>query len=560
MARTKTPTSTAAKNNLSPTLKVPCVLQINDNPFGGKSLGITTSIATFLLAMRSPDKESFLGFIIEFPLPPGLNSTGSGQCHHIDFAIQRAVPCKTLKLTVKFPREEIDITYRATSEEENARYPAAKKNMTWVDVVLGKDASVSVEGFGMPYSNPGHPAQDWLRYPASVTVTGGLCLLDIIKQQHFSFIAAQPERTMMAMWSIASLAPTFDYGYGTDQSWDMDSPRFYRDPEMLSRLVYRNGLRVLGQACSKLVQNGAGDIKRCSEHPDVARSVVSIIGLCTGGRETGDVENVSVVQGYHLRELRKMFVLVAGATGNIGQKLIDSLCSRGHRVRGLGRSVAKLSPARQSMLHDFVESKNYYDIPALERACSNVDAVISAYAPTTELQLDGNLLLLRAAERAGVRRFVVATWNHDWSRDPLGLQETYDPYIALHRTVELSCRIKPVYVFTGTLAEAVWVAPGHEYVSGFHSLRELAAIYQQIFGHQVQLIERGTAEELRCTALEARKRSTVQAFYEYIGYFYQLYVIDGTWRIDKTDNEKLDVQPQTMEEFLKETFGVSPST
>ncbi|KAF5962385.1 hypothetical protein FBULB1_14227, partial [Fusarium bulbicola] len=222
MARNKTPTSTAAKSNLSPTLKVPCVLQINDNPFGGKSLGIITSIATFLLAMRSPDKESFLGFIIEFPLPPGVNSTGFGQCHHIDFAIQRAVPCKTLKLTVKFPREEIDITYRATSEEENARYPAAKKNMTWVDVVLGKDASVSVEGFGMPYSNPGHPAEDWLRDPASATVMGGLCLLDIIQLRHFSFLATQPEKAMMARWSVASLAPNFDYGYGTDQSWDMD--------------------------------------------------------------------------------------------------------------------------------------------------------------------------------------------------------------------------------------------------------------------------------------------------------------------------------------------------
>ncbi|KAF5675867.1 DNA helicase [Fusarium circinatum] len=144
--------------------------------------------------MRSPDKESFLGFIIEFPLPPGVTSSGFGQSHHIDFAIQRAVPCKTSKLTVKFPREEIDITYRATSEEENARYPAAKKNMTWVDVVLGKDASVSVERFGMPYSNPGHPAEDWLRYPASATVMGGLCLLDIIQQQHFSFLATQPEK------------------------------------------------------------------------------------------------------------------------------------------------------------------------------------------------------------------------------------------------------------------------------------------------------------------------------------------------------------------------------
>ncbi|KAF4501097.1 DNA helicase [Fusarium agapanthi] len=205
MARNKSPTSTAPKHNLPPTLKVACVLQVNVNPFGGKGLGIPITIATSLLAMRSPDKESFLGFIIEFPLPTEVDSTGFGQCHHIDFATQRAIPSKTWKLTVKFPREEIDITYRATSEEENARYPTAKKHMAWVDVVLGKDASVSVEGFAMPYSNLGHPAEAWLRYPASAT-----------------FLATQPERTMMARWSVASLVPNFDYGYGTDQSWDMD--------------------------------------------------------------------------------------------------------------------------------------------------------------------------------------------------------------------------------------------------------------------------------------------------------------------------------------------------
>lgn len=70
----------APKSNLPPTLKVPCVLQVNGNPFGGKNLGITTSIATSLLALRSPDKESFLGFIIEFPLP--TDSIGFGQSHH----------------------------------------------------------------------------------------------------------------------------------------------------------------------------------------------------------------------------------------------------------------------------------------------------------------------------------------------------------------------------------------------------------------------------------------------------------------------------------------------
>ncbi|KAH7205902.1 hypothetical protein DER44DRAFT_884002 [Fusarium oxysporum] len=222
MARNKTPTVTGPKHNLPPTLNVPCVLQVNGNPFGGKGLGIATSIATSLLALRAPDKDSYLGLVIEFPLPTEVESTGFGKCHHIDGPTQKATHSNTRKLTVKFPRGEIDITYRAASEQDTARYPDAKKHMTWVDVFLGKNAEVSVKGFGMPYSNPGHPAEGWLRSPDSTTVLDGMCLLDIIRQRHFSFLVVHPEKVLMAKWSVASLAPKFDYGYGVDQSWGMD--------------------------------------------------------------------------------------------------------------------------------------------------------------------------------------------------------------------------------------------------------------------------------------------------------------------------------------------------
>ena len=57
----------------------------------------------------------------------------------------------------------------------------------------------------------------------------------------------------------------------------------------------------------------------------------------------------------------------------------------------------------RSGLESFVESKAYYDVPALEQAVRDVDAVICAYGGLPELALDGQLLLLRAAERAGVK-------------------------------------------------------------------------------------------------------------------------------------------------------------
>lgn len=156
-----------------------------------------------------------------------------------------------------------------------------------------------------------------------------------------------------------------------------------------------------------------------------------------------------------------MLVLIAGVTGNLGQKLVKSLLSRGHQVRGLGRSPSKLDNDFQASLESFVQSQNHYDIPALEKACTGVDAVICAYMGSPELQLEGQLLLLRAAERADVKRFVAAAWNYDWRKMSLGQHESYDMYLSFRRMVEFTSEIRPIYIFTGVLAEVLFSVPGH---------------------------------------------------------------------------------------------------
>lgn len=161
------------------------------------------------------------------------------------------------------------------------------------------------------------------------------------------------------------------------------------------------------------------------------------------------------------RQLANMLVLIAGVTGNLGQKLVKSLLSRGHQVRGLGRSPSKLDNNVQSSLESFVQSQNYYDISALDKACAGADAVICAYMGMPELQLEGQLLLLRAAERAGVKRFVAAAWNYDWRKMSFGQHESYDMYLPFRRMVEFTSEIRPIYILTGVLAEVLFSVPGH---------------------------------------------------------------------------------------------------
>lgn len=98
-----------------------------------------------------------------------------------------------------------------------------------------------------------------------------------------------------------------------------------------------------------------------------------------------------------------MLILIAGVTGNLGQHIARVALHKGHQVRGLGRSLGKLNTSVAGQLESFVVTSSYYDIPALDQAMIGVDAVVCAYSGRPELALDGNLLLLRAAERANIK-------------------------------------------------------------------------------------------------------------------------------------------------------------
>lgn len=108
-----------------------------------------------------------------------------------------------------------------------------------------------------------------------------------------------------------------------------------------------------------------------------------------------------------------MIILIAGMTGNIGAHAAAHALSQGQTVRRLGREPTKLPDKTAAALESFVTSSSYYDVAALDRAVAGVDAVICAYAGMPELHPDARLLLVRAYERAGVKRYLAAGWNYD---------------------------------------------------------------------------------------------------------------------------------------------------
>ena len=107
-------------------------------------------------------------------------------------------------------------------------------------------------------------------------------------------------------------------------------------------------------------------------------------------------------------------ILVTGATGTVGQALVPRLLERGDEVRVLVRDPRKLGRLRVEVriaLGDLIELG---DPRVLRQALRGVDTVIHLAAAirdqpaATVEELNGlaTARLLRAAERAGVRRFV----------------------------------------------------------------------------------------------------------------------------------------------------------
>ncbi|KAK4503662.1 hypothetical protein PRZ48_004577 [Zasmidium cellare] len=250
-----------------------------------------------------------------------------------------------------------------------------------------------------------------------------------------------------------------------------------------------------------------------------------------------------------------MLVLIAGVTGNLGQNLVRSLLSRGHRVRGLGRNPSKLDNDIQSSLESFVQSQNHYDVPALEKACEGVDAVICSYLGTPELQLEGQLLLLRAAERVEVLFSVPG--HGDFGPENHGVWDPLRKEMHVwgqgneiwHWTTEGDCAEFTAAILDREDAEdqQFWTV-----CSGESTLPEMAETYRKVRGIGGNVVKKGNLEDLRHEAFVARARGSVKEFWKYIGWFYQLFTVDGSWVLEDLKNGRLGVQTTSLEKFIED--------
>ncbi|WP_210571045.1 SDR family oxidoreductase [Streptomyces sp. GESEQ-4] len=107
-------------------------------------------------------------------------------------------------------------------------------------------------------------------------------------------------------------------------------------------------------------------------------------------------------------------VLVVGATGSLGGKVVDELLGRGKNVRALVRPTTDASRLEKRGVE--IARGDMLDLDSLVTAMNGVDAVITTAAGYTrggksahDIDTVGNANLAEAAHRAGIRRFVLTS-------------------------------------------------------------------------------------------------------------------------------------------------------
>ena len=120
-------------------------------------------------------------------------------------------------------------------------------------------------------------------------------------------------------------------------------------------------------------------------------------------------------------------IVVAGATGSLGQLIVRELKQRGAAVRALVRpESAPKTVAALRKLGAEVVAVDYADAAALTQACAGAGCVVSALSGLRAVIVDAQTQLLEAAAAAGVGRFIPSDFSADYARLTPGTNRNFD--------------------------------------------------------------------------------------------------------------------------------------
>jgi len=149
----------------------------------------------------------------------------------------------------------------------------------------------------------------------------------------------------------------------------------------------------------------------------------------------------------------KKVILVAGATGNLGLRIVKALLTNHAEVIALVRNtsnVVKLNTLEK--LGAKVVKVNLNKVDEISKACEGVTCVISALAGLRETIIDTQKVLLDGAVKAGVPRFIPSDFSLDFRDLIVGNNRNLDLRREFHQYLD-QANIKSTSIFNGPFTD-----------------------------------------------------------------------------------------------------------
>jgi nucleoside-diphosphate-sugar epimerase len=240
-------------------------------------------------------------------------------------------------------------------------------------------------------------------------------------------------------------------------------------------------------------------------------------------------------------------IVVAGGTGNLGQRIVKALIERGADVVVLSRVGTDAEKLKN--LTDMgakIAIVNRADAADIAKECAGASCVVSALAGLRDVIVDGQNLLLEGAIAAGVKRFIPSDFSTDYMQLIPGENRNFDLRREFYEKLN-NAPIQTTHIFNGAFAEILnysipvldfktksvcyWGDPNWKmdftamddvaaftsataldpsapkvlHIASFQmSPNDLVAFSSKTFGHPFKLVLRGSLEDLRAYNKEQR--------------------------------------------------------
>lgn len=149
----------------------------------------------------------------------------------------------------------------------------------------------------------------------------------------------------------------------------------------------------------------------------------------------------------------KKVILVAGATGNLGNRISRELIKRGADVRAIIRTstdAEKIETLKKMGVKVYEVDMNSID--EIANASAGVDCVVSTLAGLSNVIIDLQKRILDAAVKAGVPRFIPSDFSSDYNNLVPGENRNFDLRREFKKYLD-NTSIKASSIFNGCFAD-----------------------------------------------------------------------------------------------------------